>query len=294
MSENETNTDKPAETPATAVQNSAAPETPAAPKQVSRLYARYRRDKTGGTTLTPSPLSSDPVTSADNLPVRATAPAHLVGDSDQRNDDRFERPERRERRERPERGDRGDRGRNRRDQGEQYDRGERRRESSDPTNMPEPREREEEPSGAPSAERPEREAKTDTAPSEQRQRRRGPRFEESGDQSSDRSHLIQEFKPSRHAKPAGHQDSGKGTEGKKGSLMGWIKSVFTGGDEATETPAAPPSRNRQQGGRHPRSESGPGNRDGAPRRRRRGRRSGSGGGQNRGRRSNDNRPRRGD
>lgn len=303
MSENETNTDKPAETPATAVQNSAAPETPAAPQQVSRLYARYRRDKSGGATVTPSALSSDPVTSADNLPVRATAPAHLIGDSDQRNDDRFERPERRER---PDRGDRrdrgdrddrrdrGDRGRNRQGPGGQYDRDERRRESPEPTNVPEPREHREEPAQAPSDERPDKEAKTDTPPSEQRQRRRGPRFEETRDQPSDRSHLIQEFKPSRHAKPAGHQVSRKGTEEKKGSLMGWIKSVFTGGDEATETPAAPPSRNRQQDGRNPRSQSNTGARDGAPRRRRRGRRSGSGGGQNRGRRSNDNRPRRGD
>ena len=157
-----------------------------------------------------------------------------------------------------------------------------------------------------STQRPDTEEKTESAPSQQRQGRRGPRFEETGDQSSDRSHLIQEFKPSRHAKPAGRQDPKKGTEEKKGSLMGWIKSVFTGGDEATETPAAPPSRNRQQGNRGPRQQSDAGNRDGAPRRRRRGRRSGSGGGgsggggggggrgQNRGRRSNDNRPRRND
>jgi hypothetical protein len=76
--------------------------------------------------------------------------------------------------------------------------------------------------------------------------------------------------------------------------MGWIKSVFTGEDEATETPAAPPSRNRQRGNRGPRQQSNAGNRDGASRRRRRGRRSGSGGGRNRGRLSNDNRPRHGD
>lgn len=303
MSANEINTDKSAETPATAVQNTAAPEKPAAPQQVSRLFARYRRDKAGGTTQTPSPLSSDPVTSADNLPVRATAPAHLVGDSDQRSDDRFERPERRDRGDRPDRGDRrdrpdrGDRGHGRRDQGRQYDRAENRRESPDPAHVTETRQGEEAPARVQSTERPDTEAKTDTAPSEQRPRRRGPRFEETGDQSSDRSHLIQEFKPSRHAKPAGHQDSKKGTEEKKGSLMGWIKSVFTGGDEATETPAAPPSRNRQPGNRGPRPQSNAGNRDGAPRRRRRGRRSGSGGGgggQNRGRRGGDNRPRRGD
>ena len=298
MSAKEINTDKSAETPATAVHNTAAPEKPAAPQQVSRLFARYRRDKAGGTTQTPSPLSSDPVTSADNLPVRATAPAHLVGDSDQRSDDRSERPERRER---PDRGDRrdrpdrGDRGHGRRDQGRQYDRDESRRESPDQANVAETRQRGEAPARVQPAERPDTQAMTETAPSEQRQGRRGPRFEETGDQSSDRSHLIQEFKPSRHAKPAGHQDSRKGTEEKKGSLMGWIKSVFTGGDEATETPAAPPSKNRQPGNRGPRPQSNAGNRDGAPRRRRRGRRSGSGGGgQNRGRRSNDNRPRRGD
>jgi len=268
MSANETHTDRPAETPASAVQKSAAPETPAAPQQVSRLYARYRRDKVGGTTITSSPLGSDPVTSADNLPVRATAPAHLVGDSGPREDNRPERPERRER------SNRGDRGRHRREKGRPYDRGERRQESSDPANPTETREAETEPTQEPQAETLNPEAKTDTASSDQRPRRRGPRFEETGDQSSDRSHLIQEFKPSRHVKPAGRQDSKKGTEEKKGSLMGWIKSVFTGGDEVVEAPAAPPSRDRQPGNRSPRPQSSSGNRDGAPRRRRRGRRSG--------------------
>jgi hypothetical protein len=74
--------------------------------------------------------------------------------------------------------------------------------------------------------------------------------------------------------------------------VGWIKSVFTGGDETKETKTDTPSRNPRQGNRGPRPQSGSGNRDGAPRRRRRGRRSGQGGGQNRRRRGGSNRPRR--
>jgi len=286
MSANETNTDNTAEAPATAVQKSAAPETPAAPPQVSRLYARLRRDKSGGPTQTVSPLSSEPVTSADNLPVRATAPAHLIGDSDRPNEERYERPERRERRERPERRERSDhrdRGRNRRDHGGRFDREERRPEPAD--TAAESQDSTEEPAKAQPVEG--LDSERETSPSEQRPQRpqrRGPRFEESGDQGSDRSHLIQEFKPSRHAKSTSNQASRKGTAEKKGSLMGWIKSVFTGGEATPETPAATPSRNRPQGNRGPRGQgrSGPGNRDGAPRRRRRGRRSGSGGGQGRG------------
>ena len=299
MSANETNTDQKADTPATAVQESAAPKTPAAPKQVSRLYARYRRDRASEATVTASSLSSDPVTTVDNLPVRATAPAHLVGDSDRTDDDRSERRERPERRERRDRSDGRERGRYRRDNDDRRDRSsrdERRHETPEPIEASESREDAGEPDVDHSAkiEKPEAEPNTGNTPSERKRRRRGPRFEEMSEGSSDRAHLIQEFKPSRHAqdslrKPTTRKD----TDEKKSSLMGWIKSVFTGGDETKETPTATPSRNPRQGNRGPRPQTGSGNRDGAPRRRRRGRRSGSGGGQNRRRQGGgNNRPRR--
>jgi len=306
MSANETNTDQKADTPATAVQESAAPKTPVAPQQVSRLYARYRRDRASEATVTASPLSSDPVTTVDNLPVRATAPAHLVGDSDRTDDDRSERRERPERRERRDRSDSRERGRYRRDNDDRRDRDSRddRQETPEPIEASEPREDASQPDVDHSAkiESSEAEPNTENAPSERKPRRRGPRFEETNEGSSDRAHLIQEFKPSRHAQDSQRKPSTrKETDEKKGSLMGWIKSVFTGGDETKDTPTATPSRNPRQGNRGPRPQSDSGNRDGAPRRRRRGRRSGSGGqgrqggGQNRRRQGGgNNRPRRDD
>jgi hypothetical protein len=289
MSANETNTDNDAELSPSIVQDSAAPEKPVAPQQVSRLYARYRRDKASGSTQTTSPLSSDPVTSADSLPVRATAPAHLIGDSDRANNERPQRPER------GERADRQDREYNRQGQDRPPERGQRRREPSGRlTTVTESLEGDGNPDQPSDPITRPREAEKDIRRSDQSHKRRGPRFEEIGEQSSDRTHLIQEFKPSRHANPAPRQTSGKGADEKKGSLLGWIKSVFTGGDTATDTPSATPSRSPRQGNLGSGQRSNTRNADGRPRHRRRGRRSGSDGRQNRGRRNNDRRTNRED
>ena len=324
MSDNETKTDTPAEAPAPAPEKSAASKKQEAPRQVSRLYSRLRRDKPTGQPQPSAALSNEPVTEIDNLPVRATAPAHLVGDSDAPRDDR---PERSERRDRFDRGDRGDRGRNRRGPGE--------RRSRDDRYDDRPRERnrhrdDEVPAKAPveaeastaeevvveekpvrpaddstptrSATIEEKEERAeDSTQSERQPRRNSLRFETPDESEDDRSHLIQEFKPSRHAARERKSSQKPASTGSKGSLIGWIKSVFTGGDEVKEAEKPKTSRGNQSGGRRPQSrgqggrgqggrgqggrgprQDQPGNStdgEGRPRRRRRRRRNGPGGGQ---------------
>ena len=220
-----------------------------------------RRDKVGTPPPASASLSAEPVTQIDNLPVRATAPAHLVGDGNPSRDDRPERPERREgsdrsdrheRRERGGRDDRGERGgRGRRDdRGRGRDRsGERRNQDDRPpaTTWEAPGEEstsetdfepaestilpDESPDLAGQEEVDEEVEETGRNP----RQRRGPRFEAADDEATDRSHLIQEFKPSRHADRS-TSPSRQTTSEKKGSLMGWIKSVFTGGDQSTQSP----------------------------------------------------------
>ena len=322
MSANDTNPDKPAETPPAVVQKPAASKSPAAPRQVSRLYARMRRDKAGTPPPASASLSGEPVTQIDNLPVRATAPSHLVGEGEPSRDDRSVRPERSGRFDRSERRHRGDRG-GRGGSGERRERSGRDDRGPGPRRPEDRRERDERPpetsweapaeeSAAPAefepAERVYRPDEPDQTNEYEDQEegpdedetsppRRGPRFEAADDVDSDRSHLIQEFKPSRHSESPRGGTPTHVPAGKKGSLMGWIKSVFTGGGETTETPdSSRPSspsgdrrsrdsergrgdRGRGQGGRG--SGQGPSSggtdADGRPRRRRR-RRSGPGGG----------------
>jgi len=288
-----------------------------------------RRDKVGTPPPASASLSAEPVTQIDNLPVRATAPAHLVGDGNPSRDERPERSERREGSDRPgryerrERGGRDDRG-ERGGRGGRDDRGRGRRQSNDRRNSDdrppattweapaeetpseadfEPAERNLVPDESPDLIEQEDQDDEIEETEENPRQRRGPRFEAADDEASNRSHLIQEFKPSRHADRSTSARSGQTGPEKKGSLMGWIKSVFTGGEQSTQTPESKPSeapsgdrrsggrsgdrgrgsRSRGQGGRGPNQGPQSGGTDGEGRPRRRRRRGGGGGGGGRGR-----------